>query len=410
MANAPHPLGLTEEESGEPAFSDVGLLQEQLSELAPGFSHSVQDSILGVVVYGALATTNPASQAVALIINQAVNDAQDLTIELADLHGRPATRTARALVEHAVNLHTVLSSPEAASRYERHSAVASQVEGRAKFGLDRLRAKEYKSEQHRLRKLLRDTAEAFQAAISDYGSRYSRGWASADLFTRATNAGLTDLYEYYRFSSMVLHGAAGGTAGTVSRSYEGRSAVHRTGPSLELCISAYHEGLRALRSIFEQLDAADDVLDMAPALEEIDGVLSHWPEYRRAVKTLDKHLWPSEAPPRPSAVFCIFRSGATRWYMHDPRFGVMVEAAAPAPGAMTEVMEERLKQITKKVARDFPPDDICVTVHVGGLRVAPLPGKQGIPDTAFLIPRSRGRIFEEPIRIERGSDIGEALR
>ncbi len=96
--------------------------------------------------------------------------------------------------------------------------------------------------------------------------------------------------------------------------------------------------------------------------------------------------------------------------MHDPRFGVMVEAAAPAPDAMTEVMEERLKQITKKVARDFPPDDICVTVHVGGLRVAPLPGKQGIPDTAFLIPRSRGRIFEEPIRIERGSDIGEALR
>lgn len=389
----PHPLGAPA--SADAAFIDAEALDDRLHDLAPELGPRMQGTLWTLAVYGSLWTERSTSYAGALIVNQSVNDAQDMLLDLSHLRGRPATRAARALVEHAVNLHAVLGSPDSAERYYRHSAVASTIEARAGFGLRRLTGNERRSEEHRLKKLARDTRPAFDAAVAEYGSGYVRGWAAANLHDRASAAGLLGLYDYYRFSSAVLHGSAGGATGTVSADYA--EPVHRTGPSLALCVTAFHEGIRALDEIVQQLEAARADLDMSPLRDALAELLNYWPTYRRAVLAIDRHLWPREAPPHPVTVLCIFRSGETRWYRHDPRFGVMVEAYPPASGSLSAKQEQGLPRMVAEAQDHMHPDDICVSIAVFGVQVSPRADKPGIPDTALLVPRSSGRLLEEPL-------------
>jgi hypothetical protein len=300
-----------------------------------------------------------------------------------------------------VNLHAVLSSADLAERYTRHTAVATSLEARAGFGITRLSGNEYRSEVHRLRKLEREARPAVDAATADYGPAYVRGWAPDNLRDRAEAADLTGLYDYYRFSSIVLHGNAGGVVGTVSDAYA--QPVHRTGPSLALCISAFHEGLRAIVEIVRQLQAVQRGLDMSPLQDEIADLLDYWPTYRRAVRSIDRHLWPREAPPHPVAVLCVFRSGKTGWYWHDPRFEVMVEANPPAPGSMTLAQEGRLAAQVAQAERIMEPRDVCVTIAVFGVRVTPRPDKPGIPDQALLVPRDSRRVVKQPLVLDLDS-------
>lgn len=391
--NGPHPLGVPDD--SDAVFLDPEALDDRLHDLAPELGPKTQVALWTLAVYGSLWTERSASHAGALIVNQSINDAQDMLLDLSGLRGRPATRAARALVEHAVNLHAVLSSPDSAERYHRHSAVASMVEARAAFGLSRLTGKENRSEAHRLKKLARDTHADFEAAVADYGSGYPRAWAAANLHDRASAAGLLDLYDYYRFSSAVLHGSAGGATGTVSAAYE--EPVHRTGPSLALCVTAFHEGLRALDEVVQQLQGARSDLDMSPLRDAVAELLDYWPTYRRAVLAIDRHLWPREAPPHPVAVLCIFRSGETRWYWHDPRFGVMVEAYPPAAGSLSAKQEQGLPTMIAQARDHMHPQDVCVSIAMFGVQVSPRADKPAIPDTALLVPRSSGRLLEEPL-------------
>lgn len=394
--NSPHPLGIPA--SPDAPFFDAEALADRLQDLAPELGGRVQDALWTLAVYGSLWTERSTSHAGALIVNQSVNDAQDMLLDLSRLRGRPATRAARAMVEHSVNLHAVLVSPDSAERYYRHTAVASAIEARAAFGLSRLMGNEQRSEAHRLRKLARDTRPAFDAAIAEYGSGYARGWAAANLHDRASAAGLLDLYDYYRFSSVVLHGSAGGATGTVSAAYE--EPVHRTGPSLALCVTAFHEGLRALDKIVQQLEGARAELDMSPLRDALAALLDYWPTYRRAVLAIDRHLWPRETPPHPVSVLCIFRSGEARWYWHDPRFGVMVEAHPPAAGSLSAKQERGLPRMIAKARDHMHPQDVCVSIAVFGVRVSPRADKPGIPDTALLVPRSSGRLLDEPLVLD----------
>jgi hypothetical protein len=391
-----NPFGLPE--PAESPLFDPASLEDRLAELAPELGEQVQDVLWSLAIYGSLWTERAASHAAALVVNQAVNDAQDMLSDLCRLRGRPATRAARALVEHAVNLHAVLTSGEAADRYYRHRSVGSTVEARAGFGLDRLQGNERRAEVHRLRKLERDGGAALEAAIAKYGRGYLRGWAAANLHDRAEAAGLLDLYDYYRFSSMVLHGAAGGAAGTVSTAQE--ESVHRVGPSLVLCVTAYHEGIRALDRTVQQLQGVRRDLDVTPLRDALADLLDYWPTYRRAVLAMDHHLWPREAPPHPVTVLCVFRSRETRWYWHDPRFGVMVEAYPPPPGALSPEQARGLPDIIESAYEQMHPDDVCASIAMIGVMVSPRADRPGIPDAALLIPRGSGRILEEPLVLD----------
>lgn len=375
-------------------FVSTDLLEDQLIDLAPEVHERVAWLVDRLMVYGSLFAQRAPSHAAAIIVNQAVNDGQDLLIELVRLRGRPATRAARALVEHVINLRTVVSDPVAADRYVSHRAVAAQVEAEAEIGLTRLQGGEHRAERHRLRKLARDSTAEAREALGRYGTRYRRSWAADSLLDRAGKVGLSDLYGYYRLSSMVLHGTVGGAAGTVS--HEHKRPVHRTGPSLQLCVSAYHEGLRALAVLGEELAASRGLPDMTPLLDAIEAAANSWPAYRRAVLAIDRHLWPSEAPPGPVAVVCIFRNGVLRWYWHEPRFGVMIEADPPARG-ISPRREAYINEVRASRMRDWDDRDVCITIAMLGVTVNPRPDKPALPDTAMLVPRSSGRLLDQPL-------------
>jgi hypothetical protein len=390
------PFGLPQANEVGGAFFSTDSLEEQLIELAPEIHERVAWLLNRLAVDGSLFAHRAPSHAAAVVVNQALNDGQDMLIDLTRLRGRPATRAARALVEHVINLRTIIADPVAADRYVSHGAVAAQVEAEARIGLTRLQGGEHRAERHRLRKLARDSAAQEREALERFGASYRRSWAAESLFERAGRVGLRDLYGYYRLSSMVLHGAVGGAVGTVSR--EHRQPVHRAGPSLQLCVSAYHEGLRSLAVLGDDLSATPGLPDMTPLLGAIEAVADYWPKYRRAVLVIDRHLWPRDAPPGPVAVLCIFRSGVVRWYWHEPRLGVMVEADPPAQGLSAE-QEAYVREVRSSRMRDWDDRDVCVSIAMLGVTVNPRPDKPALPDAALLVPRSSGRLLEEPLEI-----------
>ncbi len=267
------PLGLPPDGfEGGPFFTDS--LEERLSELAPEIHERVAWLLNRLAVRGSLYAYRAPLHAAAVVVNQAINDGQDLLLDLTRLRGRPATRAARALVEHVVNFRNIIRDPVAADRYVSHGAVAAQLEAEARVGLTRLQGGEHRAERHRLRKLARDSAAEAREALKRFGGIYRRSWSPESLFERAGSVGLTHLYDYYRLSSMVLHGAVAGAAGTVSR--EHRQPVHRTGPSLQPCVSAYHEGLRSLAVLRGDLSATAGLPDMTPLTEAIEAVADYW--------------------------------------------------------------------------------------------------------------------------------------
>jgi hypothetical protein len=390
------PLGLPHSAGAEGAFFSPSALEEQLTELAPELHERVGWLLNRLAVHGSLFAHRAPTHASAVVVNQAINDGQDLLVDLTQLRGRPATRAARALVEHVINLRTIMADPVAADRYASHGAVAAQLEVEAGIGLTRLQGNEHRAERHRLRKLARESATEAREALRRFGAGYRRSWAADNLVERAGKVGLEGLYDYYRLSSMVLHGAIGGAAGTVSRKHS--QPVHRTGPSLQLCISAYHEGLRSLAVLAEDLSATPGLPDMTPLTEAVRDAADYWPEYRRAVLTIDRHLWPDAAPPGPVAVLCVFRSGVSRWYWHEPRFGVMIEADGPAQG-LSAHQEAYVKELQSSPVDEWDDREVCISIAMFGASVNPRSDRPAVPDTALLAPRGSGRLRDEPLEI-----------
>lgn len=252
-----------------------------------------------------------APQSAQLVVNQATNDLQDLVRDLWRGSGRSAARVARALYEHSVNFCEVSDNPTSADRYEAHATVAAQLEAGLEVGLHRLRGKEHKSARHALHKLGRDSKRRHDAALAQYGPSFRRDWAADNLRDRATRHGLDADYDAYRLLSAVLHGSAGGARGTVSSAY--RAPVHRNGPSLELCVLAYHEGLRYFRHLAGELGKRHQDVDVAPLVAALDRLLGLWPAYRELMLAVDRRLWPTSAPAHPTAVLAVY-GHRFRWY------------------------------------------------------------------------------------------------
>lgn len=398
MSSGRGPLGQARDD-GKPddgAF-DVDAIQDALLDRLPDLGRHVQNAQMAAVVCASAVLTDNNHAAVKLLVNQAVNDLTDLLFDLIAGRGRPATRAARALVEHAINLSTVASATDLADRYARHAAIRSQVEAEAQIGVQRLTGNHRRAEQHRLRKLARDAKVAADQAVADYGPSYRRAWANRNLRERARDHDLDDLYGYYRLSSMVLHGSAGGADGTVSDTYHSR--VHRSGPDLMLCINAFHEGLRAYQVIAVLMEQATPVAPHEAVTTFLTELLDAWPEYRAAIQAVDEWLWPSEAPDGPMAVLCAFRSGLRRWYWFEPRFDIMVEAHPPQSLLDTSKFDNMIATGMKTLG----PSDACVSITVTGVRVSPRFDRSAVPASSLLMPRQAARLLEHPLLVSEES-------
>ncbi|WP_410580331.1 DUF5677 domain-containing protein [Amycolatopsis sp. lyj-108] len=275
--------------------------------------------------------------AIATVYSQGFSDLMSLFEELRRGSGRSAVRSARSLIEHAVNIRDIESSPARAQRYMDHLAFGAQFANDFTLGinlLSRSRAKRIRSERaHALKKL----RPKIQSALTQYGSRFRSTWSEKTLADRSGEFGLAHLYPAYRLASLVIHGAPGGALGLVKQ-IQG-STVHRTGSAIHLCPFAYISGIEAAEGIFTTAGRQRPDLDQTPFLDVLKELRSHWPAYLDAINKVDNRIWPKIPPRHVTAILAVSRNGSRRWYWHDPENEILIESTTPN---LTDEIESRI--------------------------------------------------------------------
>jgi len=305
--------------------------------------------------------------ATTMIVNQATNDFHDLLLEALELRGRPAVRSARSIIEHAINLRDVVSSGANADRYIAQTAVAGSLEGDAKIGISLLSGVTRKAELFRLKKLRRDSSGPLTEALVRYGPSFRRSWSQSNLFDRASFHGLSDLYSFYRLASYFLHGTAGGRIGTVSDSYP--RTVHRTGPNLVMCPPALHEGIRAYLAVVDGMQSTGKHLEADAARQACAALLGLWASYRMQVLQIDKQLWPDSAAEN-VAVLRLWYTGKRDWFIFLPEYDILLWAVEPqATGTPRDADIEN--EIAARIA-DRPPGRTYTVLVTTRISVTPL--------------------------------------
>jgi hypothetical protein len=173
-------LPTTPAAAGVRAFVDV---ETRLRSEIPGFfNDQAAVAMAAVCVLHALPSQKTIDDpSISIVVTHAVNDFFDLLDSLGNGRGRPASHAARALIEHLANLADLVRSAEARQRYNAHLAVANQLEATTAIGLTRLRGTERSAYKHQLKKLRASAEQQATAALHQYGSRFTRGWADENL-------------------------------------------------------------------------------------------------------------------------------------------------------------------------------------------------------------------------------------
>lgn len=323
--------------------------------------------------------------AVATIFNQAINDYMSLMLELATGSGRSAVRSARSLIEHAVNLGEVIDNDEMAKRYLRHLAFVAEFGNENTLGTDLLDRKQTQR-RRRIKQRYADQARAsIVASIRSYGKTFRRSWTNVDLRTRADRLGLAHLYPAYRECSLVIHGASGGITGAV-RDFSGRN-VHRSGPILHLCPLAYITGVEAMLSTAKYCQRARP--DLADSLtQSVSKFRLHWSKYIEDVANADRKLWPSEKPDHATAILAIAANGTHRWFWYDPDWNLAIPAYKP--DHLSSELQASIDDRTREVVAN--PGELinkgsrfASIVFDGTVIVRPKPGARTLSASAILM-------------------------
>ncbi|MFC6155865.1 DUF5677 domain-containing protein [Kribbella jiaozuonensis] len=381
------PFGRYHEESEEPdpfgRFHDLPALIAEQVPMLDGAVHVAIRSQTALV--SLILADTPTHKAPKLIFTQAVNDLIDLLAEIQSGRGRAAIRTSRALIEHAINLHTVTVDLQQAQRYLEHLDLGKALMLELEIGADLLDRRSKSQYRHSLKRVGRGARQRFEQARANWGSGFSRGWSNQSLATRAARYDLDHLYEYYRLTSLVTHGSAGGILGSIRDHHEGEISTYRTGQSLELApvalhigIVAYMDALTALAGLREDLDVEDYMLGV--------GVLVNvWPEYYKALTRIDSKIWPKKPGLPPQAVFAISRSGRRRWYLHLPWASVLMPAEPPdlETGPFAR-LEEIVREVMSDPDRYFIPGTTWFTLGFFGVPLKLADSGSPVPDTAIL--------------------------
>lgn len=320
---------------------------------------------------------------VRLLFNLAVNDFRDLLHDLDSGSGRAAMRTARAVIEHAINLHTIAASLAEASRYVEHLDQGPAILRTLALGVTRLSGPTRRSYQRSLDSFA-GAARRFDAAVEEHGSWFKRGWTQDTLKDRADRLGLTRLYEYYRLSSLVTHGSAGGSLGSL-REHPGGFRTFRTGPALELAPVAMWAGIAGYREVLTALRTVRPDLDTAAYTRGLDALDAMWADYFFAIKDIDGELWPDERVRPPAAILAFTATRGRRWYLHLPMLACLVPAKDPnLPDWIEEQVAELIEMVVTEQSHMFRPDQRWVTAAMPHVTVAPVADARPIPDTALM--------------------------
>ena len=308
-----------------------------------------------------------------VLLSQALNDFLDTLFDASAGRGRSALRSARGLFELLVAAKDVFHDLASETRYAAHEVVVAQLEARIDTVTKELGGKARKSDEHRRKKLSRDTLDRYQSAINTYGKKFQSTWASMDLASRATTHGLQDEYDFYRLSSAVLHGSSGGALGI--KKTVGNEIIHRTGPALQLCPIALLQALRFFDAIVAEYtkrhpEAKGVCSDLRASLKEARKL---WPDYYEVMYGLDKEFWPDTPPPNLQGLLVISSFPRTKtWYIHDVQAG-LVRLAEP-PLRIESDQQMSLDAVTKYIFDTQPMSGEMISIGVFGVTLTPKKG------------------------------------
>lgn len=326
----------------------------------------------------------------ASIFNHAINDFASLIDRLLEGDGRNAARISRSLYEHLVNYCWVSAHEEAKERYVSHDAVTLDLIAKMRRGAMLLSRVQRKRELHRLKKIENGNRAKLRAVIAKYGSSFARDWSAVSLRERAEYCGFGSSYDMYRLLSQVTHGSLGGTLGTRRESHG--LPVHRMGPSLELAVLSYPEGL----SFFRDLCRRIQILDALPTTELVDAInrlIEAWPTYKNACEAVDRYLWPDSPPSQPMAILALYPQGGTRWFLWEPEFSVITPTLPPHEAA--KLVRQAREHLNSVHPEGFPEaqDGKPITVSMYGVSLPTKSNCKWYPAESILqIPEAGSRI------------------
>ncbi|MDQ3532861.1 MAG: hypothetical protein M3456_10905 [Actinomycetota bacterium] len=308
---------------------------------------------------------------ITVLLSQAQNDFLDALADVSWGRGRAALRSARSLFDHLVTATEIFRNPALERRYVDHRWVIEQLEGRLEIEGQQLKGKDRSADTHYRKKLLRDSRQQYETAISIYGGGFRRVWIDTDLASRADAHGLGAEYDFYRLASAVLHGSSGGALG-IRKEIQG-SVVHRTGPALLLCPLAFLQALRYFDGIVEAYEQSQRKSQISAELRQaIRNARLIWPEYRRALRKLDKGIWP-DVPPAGLIATVVFDSitRIRRWYLHDPESGRIREANPPS--YIQPEQENILLSVERFYYENQPGSRELISMAMVGVHAEPKP-------------------------------------
>lgn len=327
---------------------------------------------------------------VRLLFSLAVNDFMDLLHDLQEGSGRSATRAARSVIEHAINMHTVTASLENASLYLEHLDQGPALALELKVGEERLDAQTRRVYLRALTKVGAIARTRFEAAVVQHGAWLRRGWTQANLADRSTAHALDHIYRYYKLASLVTHGSAGGSLGTV-RLDNAFMRTYRSGPALELAPFAMWAGVAGYREVLAGLSLVRTDIRIDAYIAALDQFDALWARYFAVLKEIDLAMWPDDPVRPPSAVLAFTQTKKRRWYLHLPMSEILLQAQEPTlPDWIEEQVSTTIDAVVREQPWQFRNDQRWVTMSLMHVSVTPDGTGKWIPATALMAVPSEG--------------------
>jgi hypothetical protein len=280
-----HPLNL-------PVNSPSRML-ELIIDNSPGMTaavNSYNDRLAAVYRELLMAMEHPA---VRLIAGQTLNDFNDVLFDVMAGRGSSALRGTRTLIEDVLSFHAVSTDEELAGRYIDHWPIgvrhAMDWDPLSRY----LTGKAAKAAAHHRRKLIRETEREVEELVNRYGQAFLRSWHASSVANRAEQAGLAEMYPFYRYLSASIHGAAISGAGTFW-AYEGE-LVSRLGPALQTCPPALATSLILMRK-FLDLAAAYEPRACGALSAAVSGIDTQMADYLKTIGGLERMFFNEEDP------------------------------------------------------------------------------------------------------------------
>lgn len=262
--------------------------------------------------------TDTVDHAVRLIVAQFATDFVDLLKDIDQARGRSAVRTARSMMEHAINLATVLEDEEEAARYVAHLDLGYILaEDTLPMAFEGWIPGDFlRDMKHQLKVDAREPRKRFAQAMEQYGKSFRRSWSTKNLHDRAHEQDVPGMYDLYRIASLTAHGSAGATIH--DKRTDGLTTTIGISMDLKQASLGYFMGLCGVFSVDGLLEAASIDVDWDHLHKATQPLVDRWGVYWWLTNRYDRNNYLQAFDSLPPTILAVSRNGATRWFVDQP--------------------------------------------------------------------------------------------